>query len=457
MTDRFLDNFTPGDGTDGLTWAKAELTLAALTAVDVAGDRLLIDSRHSEATAGSLGFGIAGNGATPSQILSVTQSGASGFSALTSGAIISTTTGITAIQYDGSFYMYGVSNRIGVGGSSSGGSSWANVDGNIQLYDNCDLQIATTHASTSLQIGSTSNFSAGRITWKDFNVKFAATGQFLSLGHVDFRWSGGAVISGGTTPTALFNIAHDAASAFIENVDFSNFASTVNLVSTINTFAGKIVFRNCKMPSSWSGNIGVVGAPAGRVEAYNVGAAVASGANNFSLWIEDYSGNIKHETTIVRTGGASDGDTPVAWKFASGTGAEYPLLVLRSPEIAIPLTTTGSKTFTVHWVSDENVAAGQGAGTGNAFRDDEVWLEVRVLGTTDSPQGSFGTGMVGLAGTPADHAASTETWTTTGLTTPQKQKAAVTITNNEECVAFVTICVAKASKTIYFCPKVEVS
>lgn len=456
MTDRFVDNFTPGSGGDGLSWANAELTLAAVDAADVAGDRILFDYRHSESTAGIITLAIAGTNASPSTLLSVTQSGASGYTGPTAGAIVATGAGAYPINASGSFYAYGITFKLGVGSSAACSGAWANGDGNIEVFENCALEIATTHSSTYLQIGVSGATNNSSIRWIDFDVKFAATGQRLLLVGGDFVWSGGAAISGTTTPTNLIDGGGSTYSALIENLDLSNFASTVNLCAGMN-FGGRVVFRNIKMPSGWSGVIGTPTVATGRVEAYNVGPAVASGENNFSLWIEDYAGSVKHETTIVRTGGASDGTTAIAHKLSTTANAEWPTIVMRGPGLYAWCNSTGSKTFTVHYVADENVAAGQGAGTSNAFRDDELWIEVEALTTTDSPQAAFTTGMCGVLDTPADNASSSETWTTTGLTTPKKGKLEVTLTVNEKGPYIVRVCGAKASKTIYYCPEVGVS
>jgi hypothetical protein len=116
-----------------------------------------------------------------------------------------------------------------------------------------------------------------------------------------------------------------------------------------------------------------------------------------------------------------------------------------------------SETLTVEFVRDDNVAAGQGAGASNNFRDDEWWLQAHLLATTDSPKATITTGRPTVIGTPTAHASSSVAWTTTGLTTPVKQKMTLSVTNNEKCTLIVTICGAKASKTIYACPKVDVT
>jgi hypothetical protein len=144
--------------------------------------------------------------------------------------------------------------------------------------------------------------------------------------------------------------------------------------------------------------------------------------------------------------------------MASSANAEYPHQPLRSPEIVQWQGTVGSEiTVTVDIVHDTNVAAGQGAGTSYAFMDDEVWLEVQYLSTSGFPLASFITDRVAVLGTAADQASSSVTWTTTGVTTPVKQALAVTFTPQERGYLHATVCVAKASKTIYVDPKLTIT
>jgi len=169
---------------------------------------------------------------------------------------------------------------------------------------------------------------------------------------------------------------------------------------------------------------------------------------NYRLWVEDYAGSIKSETTIVRSGGASDGTTSLSWKMASSANAEYPVVVLESPEIVQWNDTTGSAiTVTVEVITD-NVT----------LKDDECWLEVQYLGTSGYPLSVFINDCKAnvLAGNnPQD--TSTETWTTTGLTTPTKQKLSVTFTPQEKGFLHAVVKLAKASTTVYVDPLLVVT
>ena len=179
-----------------------------------------------------------------------------------------------------------------------------------------------------------------------------------------------------------------------------------------------------------------------------------SGDTNYRLWAENYKGSIKSETTIVRTSGSSDGTTSLAWKMSTSANAEYPTIVLYSPERAIWNETTGSaKTLTVEIVHDS-----QGAGSGSKFQDDEIWLEVMYLGTSGFPLGTWITdAKADVLATAANQADSSVTWTTTGLATPVKQALSVTFTPQEKGHFIYRIAMAKASKTCYVDPMATVT
>jgi len=92
------------------------------------------------------------------------------------------------------------------------------------------------------------------------------------------------------------------------------------------------------------------------------------------------------------------------------------------------------------------------------LQDDEVWLETEYLGTSGFPLSLFANDrMADILATPADQAASSETWTTTGLTNPNKQKLVTTQTPQEKGWYRCRVVVAKPSYTLYACPKLAVA
>lgn len=173
-----------------------------------------------------------------------------------------------------------------------------------------------------------------------------------------------------------------------------------------------------------------------------------AGDTNYRLWVEDSSGSTKSETVVVRTGGANDGTTPLSWKMATNANAEYPGMVSHAPEIVVWNEITGSAiTVTVEVITD-NVT----------LTDGEAWIEVQYLGTSGVPLGVFITdAKADVLATAANQTSSSEAWTTTGLSTPIKQKLSVTFTPQEKGFIHIIPCLAKASTTMYVCPKATVA
>jgi hypothetical protein len=231
-------------------------------------------------------------------------------------------------------------------------------------------------------------------------------------------------------------------------MDLSNLSSTFNVVSF--TGGGLVVLRHCKLPGSWTGSLvsGTISAD-DRVEMYNCD----SGDTNYTLWIEDLLGTIKHDTGVYNDAGATDGTTRISWKMVSSANAEYPLNILRSPEIVQWNDTTGSsKTVTVEIVHNS-----QGSGANGVLNNDEIWLEVQYLGTSGVPLGSFITDCkADVLATAAAQDTSSASWTgdSAGWDT---QKLSVTFTPQEKGFIHAVVCLAKASATVYVDPLLTVS
>jgi len=212
------------------------------------------------------------------------------------------------------------------------------------------------------------------------------------------------------------------------------------------------VMRSCQLPASWSGNLTAGTINVGqRFSMYDCDAIVAT----YKLWIEDYAGTIKDETTIVRTAGATDGVTSLSWKMAANANPVFLINALASDEFVIwNDNVAASRTLTVDYLHDTNVAAGQGSGASSAFQNNEVWLEVQYPSSTSSPQYSRVTSAPDAITAASDNpiGVGTSGWTTTGLTTPKSGSVSVTFTPQQRGFLLCKVFVAKASKTVYVDP-----
>ena len=422
---------------DGLSWANAFLTLGAAAAVDVAGDTIYVSQSHSESPAAATTLAWAGTAANPVRVICAND-GAEPPTALSTTGIVGTSSNMTYTLAN-SAYVYGLVINVGTGATSTAAFNF-NGSAHRLVLENSSINLLNTNGGNRIATNP-SNGQQCALTLINSNVSFAGT-QGIAINQCDFQWHGGAITAASTTSN-LFTVAGDGFRISVDGVDMSTLASTANLFVG-STVMGRAVFRNCKLPATWTGVLGVPTSSTQFLEMYNCDG----GDTNYRLWLSSFAGTVRDETTIVRSGGASDGTTPMAWKLASTVNASFSGSQLESPEIVVWNDTTGSaKTITVEIITD-NVT----------LKDDECWLEVQYLGTSGFPLGAFLTdAKADVLAAPANQTSSTEAWTTTGLTTPVKQKLSVTFTPQEKGFVHAKVMLAKPSTTVYVCPKASVT
>jgi hypothetical protein len=335
-------------------------------------------------------------------------------------------------------YVYGV---VLIGGSGASGTVVLRA-GNA-VHERCSFQLATTGVSSTIQIGP---------LVVDSTFKFAAAQQGFSGGGAPSRVSGGSLLSGGTSPSAL--VVSIGRPLVIESFDLTNANSAINLTSDIGGGTNLYV-RNCKVPASWSGSAhsGTPGIGSW-ADLYNTDNA----GTNYIIQRKTKYGSLNQETTLIRTGGASNGVTGISWKAVTLSTTVFSFKYLFTPEIVRWNDTTASPiSATVEILHD----------SATAMTDDEIWLEVTYLSASGAPLGALITDARGfvagvtnwnpLTAAAANQTASSATWTTTGMSNPNKQKLSVTFTPQLKGFIHAVVKVCKASKTVYICPKLEIS
>jgi hypothetical protein len=429
---------------NGSTWADAYTTLAAAFAGMAAGDTAYVADDHAETQASAMTLTSPGTAADPCRVLCARRSGGSvppvSADLRTTGTI--TTTGANAITLEGFAYCYGLTFSCGTGASTASIVFGAGSAMGWTL-EACKLILVNTSASSTIALGSTSAVNYGN-KWLNTTVKFAATGQAIMLAGGVFEWKGtaSAVDAAGSIPTTLVKGTSRTGSALIEGVDLSALGAGSTIFGAASS-ASQLVAKDCKLGSSVT--------PAATPTAPGSKASLIrcdSGDTNYTQSSYQYGGTQTVETTIVRTGGASDGTTSVAWKLVTTANPEW-----HAPFECLPIViwneTTGSAvTVTVEGVWD----------AGAVPNDDEIWLEAEYLGTSGFPLGNFANdSKADILATAAAQTSSSETWTTTGLSTPVKFKLSKQITPAEKGPITVYVKAAKASSTFYVCPKVSVA
>lgn len=442
MANIYVDSNATGGSQTGADWANAYLTLAAAAAVDVAGDIIWVAHNHSESTAGAVSLSWAGTQASPTRIICANSGSGEPPTTLATTATAKVTGNVSfTIVASGTVYVYGIAFT---GGETTNNSSLQLnvVSNNLVIYESCDFIIGGSNANASIFLGDNNECGSILINCR---YSFAATGQELKSDlSGTSKINGGSFISGTSTPSALWQPANGA-TLIISGLDFSNLGATFNFCNSVISGV-ELTVRNCKLPTSWSGSLNA-STPGGRsiMRLMNV----SSTDTNYDLKQETQFGSINHETTLVRTGGASDGTTTISWNMTSNADAEWNHQTLDSPEIVRWNETTGSSiTVTVEILHDSLTN----------LQDDEIWLEVQYLGTSGFPLSVFvNDAAASYVATPADQATSTETWTTTGMSNPNEQKLSVSFTPQEKGFIHAVVKLAKASYTVYVDPLLTVS
>ena len=438
MADIYVRSTDGSDADNGSTWALAKATLVGAAAIDAAGDTIYLSQSHAE-SGGAVTAVFAGTMANPVKIIAGND-GAEPPTAVSAASLISS----SSITLSGSYYLYGLTLQ-----SATSILPNAQVTSNSVTLDHCSLITTGTGGSSFFSIGSTNNVTQKAVLL-DCTYKFSGSSNSgcATAGVVEIK--GGSFVSGTSTPSAgIFGgTATDRTGAqlLIDGLDMTNLASTVSIFRTFVS-PGLFQIRNSKLPASWSGSLcnATPLATGQRFEMHNCD----SGDTNYRLWVQEYSGSIKTETTLVRTGGASDGTTGYSLVMATTANANASVAPLVSPEVSIWNDTTGgSKTVTVEILHD----------SATNLTDGEIWLEAQYLGTSGVPLGSFiSDAKADILATAADQSASSETWTTTGMSNPNTQKLSVTFTPQEKGYIQAKVYLAKASKTVYVDPKLTVA
>jgi hypothetical protein len=422
------------NGDDGSTWALAKATIAGAAAIDAAGDIIWISQAHSESTAASVSPNLAGSVSNNTRVLCGNDASEPPTALSTSG-VIAVTGAFSSISFASGYpFVYGLTLRAGTG--SENGAQLAIGQSSVRVtLESCRLELRST--GTSGQINLTNCLVKNAV------FRFDAASNVLNLNAKSHVY-GGNFDAATTSPTALVG-AGSTGFPIVEGLDLSNLSTSFNFCDG-GTSTCVVHFKKCKLPSGWSGALFTsVTSASIRIGVYNCD----DGDTNYNVLVGDIAGTLSAETTLIRTGGANDGATGISWKVVTTANPAFRSVVFTTDEIVLWNESTGvSKTVTVEILHD----------SATNLKDDEIWLEVQYLGTSGAPLGSFVDDVkADVLATAADQTTSSATWTTTGMSNPNKQKLSVTFTPQEKGVFSAVVKLAKASYTVYVDPKLTVS
>lgn len=315
-----------------------------------------------------------------------------------------------------------------------------NTNGLI-VYDSCAFALGGSGSAGKIQV----NGSGGSETvFTNTTVSLANAAQTISLLSGTFIWTNtnGSAATLGTAPTILFTIGAVAGKAKLSGIDLSAVGSGSSIVT--GTLNGSYDFKavNCKTNASVTLVTGAIAGPYGATFSFiNCGPS----ATNYTYLKQLYQGTIVHETTVVRSGGASDGTTPVSRKVVT-TANDFFFAPMQSDPIVFFCNSTAAQTVSIPIIT----------GGGTPLNNNQIWGEVQELGSSSSPLSSFVNDRASniLSVGSAQPTDSVSSWTTTGITSPVMQILNLSFTPGMKGWYQVTIYISQPSLTMWYDPTV---
>jgi hypothetical protein len=349
----------------------ARLTNAYTTNWGAAGHTFYVGDDHAETQSTAISLSNPGTLSSPTYTYSMNHAASFplGSGNLLAGATATITGGGTFSINGAACYYYGIT--FAASGSNSGVQS---LSGSLLQLDTCAIKKTSTSNNNI-------SFGSSRIDFINTTMQFGSVSDTIQISNARFTWKNTAsALAGAIFPTNMFNPSGTGGGIIVcEGVDLSAMSTGKNLIlSQSNAGAYDFHFIDCRLGSAVSiENASPIG-PIGQRVYVTRSAATGIG---YAQHQYAYEGTLDHETTIVRTTGASDGSTGVSWKITTTANSRWV-----APFEAIPIsiwnTVTGNNvTVTLYGIW----------GTGAVPNNDDIWMDVEYLGASGSPLASFST------------------------------------------------------------------
>jgi hypothetical protein len=309
------------------------------------------------------------------------------------------------------------------------------------IFELCGFTLNTTSAQ-NFNVGTGTSTKNQYVTFISPTFTFGAAASSILINQMETVILKGFTVAG-TTPTILFIPNQTNAVLTCRGCDFSAIGSGKTLIGVSAAVNYLVNLIDCKLGASVT-----VAAVANRQRQVVNLMRCDSAGTNYRHERYMYQGTQVVDTTIVRTGGASDGTTSISWKIVSSSTTLW-TEPFDSLPIAIWCDTTGSHAVTVYGTTT-------GGGVPN---NDDIWIEIEYLGDASSPQGAFVTTTKAnnlAASTTTNNSSDASTWGGGGAGNGFKM-VSPSFTVNQKGYIYVTVKVAKPSATYYVGPSVTLS
>jgi hypothetical protein len=275
-------------------------------------------------------------------------------------------------------YVYGIrfSNGTGANVYISNGSTTRNV------LEQCTFGITGTSGS-DFYFGDTGN-SGTMITLKDctFSIANFTVGEgFYFYGSPTRIENGIFTVTLGTAGLPLLTSPNANSTVVMEGCDFSGVPSSAFLIGTqgSNGPGGTWTFKDCVIPAGMVISSGTGGYPSFSNVTIDLNR-VDSGATGYRNERYRYEGKMTTATGVMRTGGASDGATPISHQITTNANTNNIQRIFNSAPFAIWNSVIGAnRNVTVYGIVNDS----------RVPNNDEAWFDVEYLGSATSPKGSY--------------------------------------------------------------------
>jgi hypothetical protein len=379
----------------GANWANAFVTLRSAMTGRAAGDVFYVADDHAETFAGAITNASPGTEASPCFVYCVDRAGSVPPIAadLRTTATI-TTTGAANIIFTGMVReCYGITFNCGTGATAASITIGASLM--TWRFVNCALNLINSGAGGRITLGISGAYTILENTTVSFSNVVQAV---VPVARVSIRCNTIAFIVGATIPTMLFIPGTAISNAMVEGADLSNVVAGKSLVHGSNaTSLQSVVFKDCRL-----GGGSIMSATPVNVGSLEVVLIRCDeGDVNYRSEKHNRAGSLFTETTVVRSGGATDGVTPVSYKIVAGNPQSAPFEAL---PISFWNETVGSPvTVALHAISSVGITG--------IRTNDQIWMEVSYLSTSGFPLSSrISTGVTSTLQAPTTYPASSETW-----------------------------------------------